>query len=313
MAEGKWIEGLEAETPYAQAARHVLAVRLSMVARRLPAALDDAHRDPEHVHQLRVAARRAETALRLFEDCLPAKVFKKARVRLRRLRRTAGAARDWDVFQLEVLTRRASRPASDRPGLDYLAGLGQGHRTAAQEALVRIGAKERKRIDALVTSTVAAVAPVGLSAGIDTLLNRARCGLTNLLHQLENAAAADLSDYPRLHNVRVAGKRLRYAMEVFAASFPPFFVQELYPQIEQVQEVLGRANDSRVAIGRLQGLCEQAPQSHPEAWPHWRPGVEGLLRSHQRRLPQLRRQFLRLWQRWEHSATRSRWALILGE
>ena len=54
MADGKWITGLTAATPVADAARRVLAVRLEVVRDYLPLALHAAARDPEYVHQLRV-------------------------------------------------------------------------------------------------------------------------------------------------------------------------------------------------------------------------------------------------------------------
>ena len=57
MAEGKWIADLTAATPIADAARRVLALRLELVRDVLPAAQHRADKDPEHVHQLRVATR----------------------------------------------------------------------------------------------------------------------------------------------------------------------------------------------------------------------------------------------------------------
>ena len=46
---------------------------------------------------------------------------------------------------------------------------------------------------------------------------------------------------------RIGAARLRYAMEVFADCFPPPFREVLYPMVEEMQEILGRANDSQVA------------------------------------------------------------------
>src|SRR5437763_965344 len=98
MADGKWISGLTPDTPLGEAAREVLAVRLGVVAECLPPAVGGADGDPEHVHRLRVATRRAAAALRIFADCLPGKARKATRRRLRAVRRAAGEARDWDVF-----------------------------------------------------------------------------------------------------------------------------------------------------------------------------------------------------------------------
>src|SRR4051794_33720985 len=103
MAEGKWISDLKPQSPLAEAARHVLFVRLQVVKDHLPRATLEADRDIEYVHQLRVGTRRADAALRIFKACLPKKVHRKARRRLRKLRRAAGAARDWDVFLADLL------------------------------------------------------------------------------------------------------------------------------------------------------------------------------------------------------------------
>src|SRR3712207_1913020 len=99
MADGKWISELTATTPLDDAARRVLTVRLGVVGHYLPLAVREADHDTEHVHQLRVGTRRARAALDLFACCLPDKVYRRARKQLRRLRRAAGAARDWDVFR----------------------------------------------------------------------------------------------------------------------------------------------------------------------------------------------------------------------
>ena len=135
MADGKWISDLHPDTPVADAARHVLTVRLEVVRDCLPPALDRPDEDPEHVHQLRVATRRAGAALRIFAPCLPEKAFKAARKALRRLRRAAGAARDWDVF-LESLAQ-LGWPAADkrRAALDFLTGYAMAQRAAAQDTL----------------------------------------------------------------------------------------------------------------------------------------------------------------------------------
>src|SRR4051794_4167103 len=120
--DGKWIHDLTPDTAVADAARHVLLLRLEVVAERLPPALDEADRDPEHVHHLRVATRRAAAALRIFRDCVPAKVFKRTRSVLRGLRRAAGVARDWDVFMIDLRTARSEQSPAAFPGIDFLLG-----------------------------------------------------------------------------------------------------------------------------------------------------------------------------------------------
>src|SRR5438874_6648593 len=94
---GKWVSGLTAETAVGKAARKALALRFEALADALkPAAAWGV--DPEPVHKLRVAARRASAALDTFADLLPGKLYRRTRKAVKRLRRSAGAARDTDVF-----------------------------------------------------------------------------------------------------------------------------------------------------------------------------------------------------------------------
>jgi CHAD domain-containing protein len=296
MADGKWIEDLRPDMPVHVAAGKVLKVRLDVVRDALPPAVHEADRDVEHVHRLRVATRRADAALKIFRPNLPDKVFKSARKRLQRLRRAAGEARDWDVFLFDLIARQAVRPATERPGLDFLVGLAFAQRATAQPLLSAAAAKDgQPELDGNAAATANAV-----SAGANepTLVQLARPLLASLLHRLEEATRGDLSDYAHLHQVRIAGKRLRYAMEVFAGCFAADFRVNVYPQVEEMQEILGRANDSHVAVGRLVDVRERLQKTAPEEWKRVKAGIEAVLRFHRLRLPTERRRFLAWWKRW---------------
>src|SRR6516225_12407109 len=120
MAEGKWIHDLTPDTPLPDAARRVLAVRLEVVRDYLPRALHHWEKDPENVHQLRVGTRRAGAAVEIFADCLTEKAYRRARRKLRRIRRAAGEARDWDVFLEDMAEREKHQLEKQRHGLDFL-------------------------------------------------------------------------------------------------------------------------------------------------------------------------------------------------
>jgi CHAD domain-containing protein len=298
MAQGKWISDLKPDTPLAQGARHVLFVRLQVVRDYLPRAALEADKDIEYVHQLRVSTRRADAALRIFAECLPKKNYRKARRRLKKIRRAAGTARDWDVFLADLLHREQRADAKHRGGLDFLIGYALGQRAAAHAELEAVYHKEGQSFEPLLIRTIEAIRPPGGQSSPAILVDLARPMLFDRLKELEQAAFGDLSDYAQLHQVRIAGKRLRYAMEVFADCFDPTFRDTLYPRIEQLQEILGHANDSHVAVVRLIDLRQRLQATCPSAWPRLRPGFEQLLRSHQRRLPQERRRFLNWWGQW---------------
>jgi CHAD domain-containing protein len=298
MANGKWISDISAQTPLVDAARRVLNLRLQVVHRYLPLALEEWTKDPEHVHQLRVGTRRAGAALNIFESCLPSQIHKKLAKGLRKLRRAAGAARDWDVFAQALNQREARAKDAHRPGLDFLIGFALGQRFAAQEALAVASPELPQDFESLVVEGLANLRQPYGDGAAGAFGNLARPRLTCLLQHLESAASGDLEKYEQLHQVRIVGKHLRYSMEIFAGCFGADFKERYYPMVEEMQEILGLANDSHVAGQRLTTLRDFLKRGDAGQWKRFKPGVESLLRYHQSRLLQKRRKFLHWWERW---------------
>lgn len=296
MAEGKWISDLTAATPLADAACRVLSVRLDTVRHYLPLALRQAEEDPEYVHQLRVSTRRAGAALEMFACCLPERVYRKARKMLRRIRRAAGEARDWDVFLLGLAEEKSK--AHSQAVLDLLLGYGLARRILARDLLAGASPGYPFVFDRLLAETVAAVHKPRGHPELRTLLDLAQPMLARLLQELHQAATGDLTDYDHLHQVRIIGKRLRYAMEIFVDCFAPAFREQLYPAVEQMQEILGEANDSHVAGQRLALLAEGLRAYQPGDWRRFRTGLQRLQQAHQQRLAERRQQFVDWWNRW---------------
>jgi CHAD domain-containing protein len=301
MSNGKWITNLHATTPLADAARRVLSVRLEVVHDHLPLALHRWKEDTEHVHQLRVGTRRGGAALAIFRTCLPEKVFKGTRKHLRKLRRAAGAARDWDVFSQTLVDREKHVSVAQRPGLNFLFGYSQAQRVAAQETLEAVGAQAPFDFERLIAETTAAVDHANGQRKPRLLSDLARPWLSEIHDRLHAAASNNLDHYEHLHQVRILGKRLRYGMEVFASCFHSEFKEHYYPMVEEMQEILGQANDSHVACQRLTQLRDLLRLSQPVMWKRFRAGIESLLRYHQRRLKDQRRHFLRWWANWQKS------------
>jgi CHAD domain-containing protein len=293
MADGKWITDLGPDLTIAQAARIALRERLESVRDTLAPVLQQ--NDPDSVHRLRVATRRADAALHIFCETLPYKTYKKARKRLRGLRKSAGVARDSDVFFFNVLAHRVDRPAVDLTGVEFVAGYALGMRTAAQPELEKSVRENRSEFDEFIKDIVAGVSA---AARDPQLVYLSRTLISSLLHELEDAASGNLTDYRHLHQVRIAGKRLRYAMEVFAYCFAEPFRESVYPQIEQMQETLGNANDCHVAVNHLLVLRARVQASSRVEWNRVRAGFNELLRQYKSRLIQERRRFTVWWKNW---------------
>ncbi len=308
-ADGKWIPGLTPTTSLAEAARRTLQLRLELVTRHLPAAVERWHEDIEHVHQLRVATRRAGAAFDLFRDCLPHKRWKKGRRLLRDLRRAAGEARDWDVFGDMVLSAKPLQQRNAKPALDFLFGYALGQRFAAQTRLSEIGTQQREALDELCLGMVHQVEQPGGGRKHETLGELADRHLSERWAAFEAAASELPSDPAALHQIRILGKRLRYAMEIFADCYQPLFRDQLYPRIAEVQEILGNIQDSAVIVERLQLLGDRV-QQHQEEWERLQFGIEKWANWHRKRIPAERERFVAWWQTWQQQLQQTPWPTL---
>lgn len=293
MLETKWIPDLSPELPVAAAARHVLGLRLRVVGHYLPLAIHQAKRDREYVHQLRVGTRRAVAALNLFQACLPSQTFSTARKRLRQIRNFAGAARDWDVFSERIL-----EGTDTTTGAHLLRGYILAQRAAAQRLLNREGQFAIDQFLVFVAQVVSDLSDPAEPRAQTSLISLARPILAQLITDLESAISADLKDEEQLHRVRITGKKLRYAMEIFGDCFTSEFRTDLYPMIEEMQEILGRFNDCRVAIGFLDELRAYAGEFLPVAERIYRPLLVSRLRQQRRLMQKERKSFSRWLETW---------------
>jgi CHAD domain-containing protein len=307
MASDKWVKDLQAATPLAEAARRVLRARLDAVHTYLNLVLKK-DEDPESVHQLRVSSRRTAAALDMFEDCLPSKVHSKAKKKLKKLRRAAGAARDWDVFLQSFKSRTV--PPKARHGLDLVIGYALSQRQSAETQLEDAARDLSKKFGKLTKDVVASVRRPKKSSKSQTLTDLARQALLPLARGLTKAAQRDLTDADNLHQVRIAGKRLRYAMEILAPAFRLPFRNELYPAVQDMQDILGDANDSRFAMARIKELQEQLEKNSTPGRGN-RAALDGLIAYHQARWDRERQRFNHWWQDWQKSGREDAFASMV--
>ena len=109
-------------------------------------------RDPEPVHQMRVALRRLRSALALFAPALPCPDMAAARSGLKALAAALGPARDWDVFVAETASGIAAG-FPDEPAMARLLGAAERRRSAAHAALrAHLGSADDRRLGVALAS-----------------------------------------------------------------------------------------------------------------------------------------------------------------
>lgn len=203
---------------------------------------------PEPVHQARVAIRRLRTALRLWRPLLPESflVFDAA---WRNLAGTLGEARNHDVLLLEILAPLA-RAFPVQPDVQRLLrraqAAGKHTRKTARTALATPDYSRLLLEFTAATLSLEAAEPSPLADFARRCLKRRARRVARLTP--ENPAAASAA----LHPLRIALKRLRYALEFFAELFPKRRYRRYHLKICRLLELLGQLNDHSVA-GKLAG------------------------------------------------------------
>ncbi len=75
----------------------------------------------------------------------------------------------------------------------------------------------------------------------------------------------DMDRVERLHDMRVATRRLRAAMEVFEACFPRKLFRKGLKKVKALADALGERRDRDVEIGFLTEFAAEAPEADREA------------------------------------------------
>ena len=222
-------------------------------------------RDPEGVHQMRVALRRLRAAISLFSDILGDSQTNIMKAELKWLTGELAPARELDVFINRVLKPVAKRKPNE-PGLSVLARDTRERRdNAFARALAAIGSK---RFRTLVLDAAAWI-EVGEWTQQDDELLRQACerpiapaAAEELQRRwkkiLKRGNGLDSLDPIRRHKLRIQSKKLRYASEFFAGVFPGRKVgrrrKRFVSGLEDLQDALGDLNDIAVHEGLAERL-----------------------------------------------------------
>jgi CHAD domain-containing protein len=177
---------------------------------------------------------------------LPRKSARWIKKRLRQVRRAAGAARDLDVL-IERLHREFGAEAD--PIVQFLTK----KRAAVQPEIIELS-EELRRDDRFICKAGRLVSQIGpASTGEGSTPSVRFCEWApQQLAKFRSAFVEELpdgsDDINALHEFRIRGKALRYAIELLAPAFGPQLRKNIYPAIEELQEQLGRITDHTAAM-----------------------------------------------------------------
>ena len=263
MAKVKRITGLECSAPAEKMIRLVLRAQLNAMCKLREEALN--WKDPEGVHDMRVLSRRLRSTISDFKP-----YFSKtnlSRPKLRTIANSLGDVRDEDValIALEELKLKAKGPAAE--GIEMLAEERRQRRKQARAALK--SAIKKSAVNAFRKEFVAELRAIAIAfprkkhgqSGNDALLSFREIGIQVIKARLKDVSAASPHLYAPfqikdLHELRILAKRLRYAIELFAACWGEE-IETIAKEVGLLQTSLGELHDCDVWIESLGGRLKR--------------------------------------------------------
>lgn len=292
MAKAKEIKGLDCAADALAWAAEVLHVRFAEIVNLRGAALNSD--DIEGVHAMRVATRRLRSALRDFAPLMRRRPLKKIRKDLKRLADTLGAARDEDV-RIAALEKLLAKAEDERikDGIEKLIEERRRRRAQAQLDLMEtLAVSSFENLQERFTSALSAAAQPKKSAPSLTFSEAGRAAAAASLEEFCALSTALYAPFEieRLHRLRIAAKRLRYAIELFVACWGER-IAPFAAGIAEMQSFLGEVHDADVWIENLgKDLREKGDSTAANIW---------LLSEFTRYRTKNYRLALELWSKWQ--------------
>ena len=224
--------------------------------------------DIEHLHRMRVCARRILVALPLFREwlCADKSEFRRWRRAVRRLARSLGEARDADVQIAAVVRELEEAPSKDSSGLKRLLLRLRQKRTALQKSVV--GALDRfagSRAEGEMMSRARLILGRSFIEGLEAKGHEGDPAARMALAAVKERTARVMSfgaplpaqwDAVQLHEMRKSLKRLRYTLEIFAPAYGEKLKNHA-GRVKSLQDILGTLHDCDVWLASLPLFMEE--------------------------------------------------------
>lgn len=271
--------------------------------------------DIEFIHRMRVASRRLRSALGIFIGILPEKKQAFWIRHVRKLTRALGEARDTDV-QIDLVTKILDgvKDTKCKPGINrILLRLTQQRERLQADVISALNDLEKSKVCPQIQSRFSPLA--GDTKDYTSPLYQLSYSIINeklndflsyevYLRQPDNTAM--------LHEMRIAAKRLRYAMEIFSPIYPDELSEPLQAA-RKSQQILGDIHDCDVWIAFLPGFEEKERQRIHKFYGHHRPlyritpGIKYFLDNRTKTRDHSYHDFLKVWRKWREQET---WLLL---
>ncbi len=267
MAKAKDIEGLNYGAGAGDGVRLILRSRFEEMRGYRDAALDWS--DIEGVHDMRVASRRLRSALRDFTPYLRERKLLRLNRALKKVADTLGAVRDQDVAIIALEKLAANAPSELSAGIAQFANKRRLKRDIARSELARAItdaalAKLEKEFNTALEDGLKGSRRHKTAGNSRKTAERLSCRdagrevITVRFGELQDLSASLYRPHrvKPLHDMRIAAKRLRYAIELFAPCWNKPLASSA-KEIAKMQDSLGELHDCDVWIDEIGAVLRE--------------------------------------------------------
>jgi CHAD domain-containing protein len=227
----------------------ILRQRLATLLKAMPAAQEG---DQSSVHQARVASRRLREALPVVGVRADAGPIGRARKRVRRITRALGPVRELDVT-VSLLREFRRRKRVPPRAVELVRQAIHAERVVRRREMLDelTPSKLDKLRKRLVEVAAPTETPAAVVSGLAEAMRQSAIRAVKLRTTIDSAGGIYLPD--RLHRVRIAAKKLRYALEIQRELEGTRSTARLN-RLKAQQDLLGRIHDIEVLIDHTRGV-----------------------------------------------------------
>jgi CHAD domain-containing protein len=268
----------------------------------------------DDIHDIRVASRRIRTCLSIFENYLPSKKIKPWVRDIKAVTKSYGRVRDLDV-QIELLNT-FYKTIQEK---SYLTGLRRARLRLRQQRAKQ--SAEARELTKTILESPTLLEMQNWAESIIAIPNSDNNNLIKLFQTGNIQIQSRLDEFlfyevfifdperqNELHQMRIAAKHLRYALEIFSELYSgkTDFALDIS---RKTQQILGEIHDADVWSLYLPGFLnrEQSRISHfygyTSPFNRLTPGIDFLLENRKTERERLYNQFLLEWKRWKMKET----------
>jgi CHAD domain-containing protein len=225
--------------------------------------------DVSALHRTRVASRRLREVLPVLQ--LDPDATRKLSRRLRKITDRLGAVREFDVL-LGLIDELKEAGRYPKAALARVAAnLGDDRKHARARLMAKVPIDELRRVAAKLDKLGRGLQKDAAAGASGTTRRSWRWAIDARVARRASSLAAVISDAgavylaERLHDVRIAVKKLRYALELAVEAAPHRSSPDL-KQLRRSQDVLGRLHDLQVLIDRTRDVQASLTPPDINAW-----------------------------------------------